>query len=54
MSALSQHPTMSLGGFLEWEARQSTKYEFDGVRPVAMTGGTTPHGRIQRMPEPIP
>jgi len=37
----------SLGEFLEWEARQELRYEFDGVRPVAMTGGTAAHARIQ-------
>jgi Uma2 family endonuclease len=34
--------------FLEWEARQPARFEFDGVRPVAMTGGTAAHAAIQR------
>jgi Uma2 family endonuclease len=47
MSALLRSP-LSLAEFLEWEARQPLKYEFDGCRPVAMTGGTYAHARIQR------
>ena len=33
--------------FLAWEELQSFKWEFDGVRPVAMTGGTLAHEVIQ-------
>lgn len=43
-----QHRPMTLAEFLEWEERQPVKHEFDGFRPVAMTGGTTAHARIQR------
>src|SRR3954447_17880 len=32
--------------FLAWAARQEERYEFDGQRPVAMTGGTARHNRI--------
>jgi Uma2 family endonuclease len=39
---------MSLAQFLAWEQRQEQKFEFDGTRPVAMTGGTLAHGLIQR------
>ena len=39
---------MTLTEFLDWEARQPVKYEFDGLRPIAMAGGTTAHARIQR------
>jgi Uma2 family endonuclease len=39
---------MTLAEFLEWEERQPVKHEFDGFRPVAMTGGTYAHARIQR------
>src|SRR5271166_3620399 len=39
---------MTLAEFLEWEERQQLRYEFDGVGPVAMTGGTTGHSAIQR------
>jgi Uma2 family endonuclease len=37
---------MSLAEFLAWEARQELRYEFDGFRPVAMTGGTVAHDQI--------
>ena len=39
---------MSLDDFLEWEERQELRYEFDGFRPTAMTGGTVEHSAIQR------
>jgi Uma2 family endonuclease len=39
--------TMTREQFLEWEERQPVKYEFDGQRPVAMTGGTQAHDLIQ-------
>ncbi|MGB6175555.1 MAG: Uma2 family endonuclease [Methylocella sp.] len=39
---------MTLPEFLEWELRQEFRYEFDGFRPVAMTGGTRAHATIQR------
>jgi Uma2 family endonuclease len=38
--------TMSVAEFLAWEERQELRYEFDGVRPVAMTGGTLAHDQI--------
>lgn len=41
-------PPMSLEAFLEWEARQQIKYEFDGFGPVAVVGGTAAHSIIQR------
>jgi Uma2 family endonuclease len=34
--------------FLAWEDRQPLRYEFDGVQPIAMTGGTWAHAAIQR------
>ena len=34
--------------FLEWEERQELKYEFDGVQPIAMSGGTAAHSITQR------
>ena len=34
--------------FLAWEDRQELRFEFDGVRPIAMTGGTEAHAAIQR------
>jgi Uma2 family endonuclease len=47
MSLALRRPMM-LPEFLEWEERQPLRYEFDGVGPVAMTGGTLAHARIQR------
>ncbi len=35
-----------LDEFLAWEERQELRYEFDGVRAVAMVGGTWAHARI--------
>ena len=32
--------------FLVWERTQESRYEFDGVQPIAMTGGTRQHARI--------
>lgn len=37
---------LTLEAFLEWERRQSLRHEFDGVQPVAMTGGSVEHGQI--------
>jgi Uma2 family endonuclease len=34
---------MTVAEFLAWEERQELRYEFDGFRPVAMTGGTVAH-----------
>jgi Uma2 family endonuclease len=34
---------MTAEEFLAWEERQEERYEFDGFRPVAMTGGTFAH-----------
>lgn len=39
--------SMSLEAFLFWEERQELRHEFDGSRPVAMTGGTLAHATIQ-------
>jgi Uma2 family endonuclease len=33
--------------FIAWEAGQEQRYEFDGFRPVAMTGGREAHEDIQ-------
>ena len=44
---LAVRKPMSLAEFLEWEERQELRYEFDGVEPVAMTGGTVGHATIQ-------
>jgi Uma2 family endonuclease len=45
VSALAK-PPMSLEAFLEWERRQELRYEFDGIRAVAMNGGTIAHSEI--------
>ena len=45
---LALRKSMTLAEFLEWEERQPLRYEFDGVGPVAMTGGTYGHSTIQR------
>jgi Uma2 family endonuclease len=38
---------MTLAEFLAWEERQQLRHEFDGLRAVAMTGGTRAHAAIQ-------
>jgi len=38
--------SMTLPEFLTWEERQELRYEFDGLVPVAMTGGTYAHDEI--------
>jgi Uma2 family endonuclease len=37
---------LTLGEFLDWERAQEPRYEFDGIQPVAMTGGSRPHSRV--------
>jgi len=39
---------MTLAEFLAWEEGQEFRYEFDGLRPVAMTGGTFVHAVLQQ------
>lgn len=46
MSA-SLRPLM-LDEFLRWERAQPERYEFDGIQPVAMTGGSVAHARLIR------
>ena len=45
---LALRKPMTLAEFLEWEERQPLRYEFDGVGPVAMAGGSVRHAQIQR------
>ncbi len=45
MSTALRKP-MTVAEFLQWEERQDLRYEFDGERPVAMTGGTLTHDDI--------
>ena len=47
MNLALRKPT-TLAEFLEWEERQPLRYEFDGVGPVAITGGTAGHAVVQR------
>jgi Uma2 family endonuclease len=44
---LALRQPMTLVEFLTWEERQPLRYEFDGVGPIAMTGGTAGHSIIQ-------
>jgi Uma2 family endonuclease len=37
---------LTLDEFLEWERSQPERYEFDGIQPVAMTGGSSAHSLI--------
>ena len=37
---------MSVDEFLAWERQQELRWEFDGLHPVAMTGGTVEHSVI--------
>jgi Uma2 family endonuclease len=45
MSMALRQP-MTVTEFLAWEERQEPRYEFDGVQPLGMTGGTVAHDRI--------
>ncbi len=47
MNLALRKPT-TLAEFLEWEERQPQRNEFDGVGPLAMTGGTAGHADVQR------
>ena len=38
---------MPVEQFLAWEEQQEERWEFDGLRPVATTGGTKAHSLIQ-------
>ena len=43
----AQHLPMTSEEYLVWEERQEFKWEFDGLQPVAMNGGTWAHSTIQ-------
>ena len=43
----AQSKPMTPGEFLAWEVDQELKWEFDGLQPVAMTGGTRAHAVVQ-------
>jgi Uma2 family endonuclease len=38
---------LTVDEFLAWERAQPLRYEFDGIQPIAMTGGSTQHSRMQ-------
>jgi len=46
MNVALHPPPTSREQFLDWVQRQEAPYEFDGVRPVPMTGGSRRHGQI--------
>lgn len=41
-------PAMTQEEFLDWDGHLDGRWEFDGVRPVAMNGGLVNHSRIAR------
>ena len=47
MSVAIKHAPMTLEEFLAWESKQETRYEFNGVEPVDMTGNSHFHSVIQ-------
>lgn len=46
MSSAAAHMEMTMDEFLEWELRQSLRWEFNGYAPQGMVGGTSRHNRI--------
>ncbi len=44
--SIALRPPMTVAAFLDWEERQDARWEFDGLRPVAMNGGTVAHDMI--------
>ncbi len=45
-AALHPRPPATIAEFLDWERGQSLRYEWDGVQPVAMMGGSFAHTEI--------
>jgi Uma2 family endonuclease len=45
-AALQMQPPATLAEFLAWEGHQSVRYEWDGVQPVAMVGGSFAHTEL--------
>jgi Uma2 family endonuclease len=45
MSSTAANP-WTQAQFLDWASAREERYEFDGFRPVAMTGGNAGHNRI--------
>ena len=46
MNVAVRQPSMTRDQFFDWAQAQEKRYEFDGLQPVAMTGGTANHSRI--------
>ena len=38
---------LTVDEFLAWERAEPLRYEFDGIQPIAMTGGSRNHARTQ-------
>jgi Uma2 family endonuclease len=45
MNVALQRP-WTIEQFLDWAGAQEGRFEFDGIRPVAMTGGNAGHSRV--------
>lgn len=45
-AALQMPPPGTLAEFLDWERHQTVRYEWDGVQPVAMVGGSLAHTEL--------
>jgi hypothetical protein len=50
MSSMSAplHRAWTQEEFFAWAGAQEGRYEFDGIQPVAMTGGTVNHALIMQ------
>ena len=46
MNVALRRPVMTREEFFAWAQVQEGRFEFDGFKPVAMTGGTLDHNRI--------
>jgi Uma2 family endonuclease len=46
VAQLQSPPFLSPEEYLDWEAKQEDKYEYENGKIIAMTGGTIPHSQI--------
>jgi Uma2 family endonuclease len=46
VAQLQSPPYLSPEEYLDWEAQQEDKYEYENGKIIAMTGGTIPHSQI--------
>ncbi len=46
MTAALRKPPMTRAQFFAWAEARGSRYEFDGIAPVAMVGGTINHNQI--------